>query len=314
MPFSRNVHEGPSNSSHSSEPRARYCSLLVELCSTNDNLSPSTKSFIRSNILPELHADACLLDTEIDYLSERLDAVQKKRDEITSMEKTFQKFLSPVRVMPSEILMEIFNNVARNSEVENGVVKEAAWTLSHVCHSWRVVALACRELWSTISISISDYNIKNGETLPVLLQTVLERSGNRLLNVSLTLELTHSDSISEEDALTDAQRGAIKMLFNESTRWLSASLSIPSGTVADLLYPRPTLPALVSLRLQTRQRWAQQAYNGPDISLWCPHLTSLSLLGVPPTSVSFSWNSLSHVSVQMYDNEPSLSVMDLEYL
>ncbi|KAK0199192.1 hypothetical protein DFS33DRAFT_1388929 [Desarmillaria ectypa] len=287
MPFSRNVHEGPSNSSHSSEPRARYCSLLVELCSTNDNLSPSTKSFIRSNILPELHADACLLDTEIDYLSERLDAVQKKRDEITSMEKTFQKFLSPVRVMPSEILMEIFNNVARNSEVENGVVKEAAWTLSHVCHSWRVVALACRELWSTISISISDYNIKNGETLPVLLQTVLERSGNRLLNVSLTLELTHSDSISEEDALTDAQRGAIKMLFNESTRWLSASLSIPSGT--------------------TRQRWAQQAYNGPDISLWCPHLTSLSLLGVPPTSVSFSWNSLSHVSVQIYDNEPSLS-------
>ncbi|KAK0449699.1 uncharacterized protein EV420DRAFT_760285 [Desarmillaria tabescens] len=100
---------------------------------------------------------------------------------------------------------------------------------------------------------------------------------------------------------------AIKMLFNESPRWLSANLSIPPGAVVDLLYPPPPLPALESLRLQTKQRWAQQAYNGPDISLWCPRLTSLSLVGIPPTCMSVPWNSLSHVSVQMYDNVPTLS-------
>ncbi|KAK0238017.1 hypothetical protein EDD85DRAFT_832663 [Armillaria nabsnona] len=286
---------------------ARYCSLLSEFSSTNDNLSPSAKSLIRSNILPELHADACLLDTEIDYFRGLLIAAQKKRDEITSMEKTFQMFLSPVRIMPAEILMEIFKNVARDAKVEKGVVKEAAWTLSHVCHSWRdVAAVACRELWSTISIHIADYEMRKAEKLPELLQTVLGHSGNRLLDVSLSLELTCSEHIKEEDALTNEQRDAIKMLFNESPRWLSASLSIPPGVVEDLLSPRPDLPALVSLSLQTKQRWAFP-YTGPEISLWCPRLTSLSLLGIPPTSVSLSWSSLSHVSVQLYDNHPSSS-------
>ncbi|KAG7448699.1 uncharacterized protein BT62DRAFT_929793 [Guyanagaster necrorhizus] len=289
-----------------SDHHSRYFSLLSELCLTNDNPSPSTKALIRSNILPELHADACQLDKEIDYLHGLLDAVQKNKDEITSMERTFRTLLSPVRIMPDEIVMEIFKNVARDSEVKRGVVKEAAWTLSHVCRSWRATALACRELWTTISVRIADYNIKKSDKLPVLLQTVLERSGNRLLDVSFVLELSHSDGISEEDALTDMQRGAITTLFNESHRWLRASLSIPSGAVEDLLDPHPALPALVSLCLQTKQRWATQAYDGPDISLWCPRLTSLSLLGVPPTSVTLC-NSLSHMSVQLYDNQPTFS-------
>lgn len=302
MHFCRTIYKGHSTDSLD----AHYCSLLSEFSSTNDNLSASAKSLIRSNILPELHADACLLDTEIDYFRGLLTAAQKKRDEISSMEKTFQMFLSPVRVMPAEILMEIFKNVARDAKVEKGVVKEAAWTLSHVCHSWRDVALACRELWSTISIHIADYEMRKAEKLPELLHTVLGHSGNRLLDVSLSLELTCSEHIKEEDALTNEQRDAIKILFNESPRWLSASLSIPPGVVEDLLSPRPDLPALVSLSLQTKQRWAFP-YTGPEISLWCPRLTSLSLLGIPPTSVSLSWGSLSHVSVQLYDNHPSSS-------
>ncbi|KAK0192717.1 hypothetical protein F5146DRAFT_516131 [Armillaria mellea] len=222
------------------------------------------------------------------------------------MEKTFQTFLSPVRIMPAEILMEIFKNVARDSNVEKGVVKEAAWTLSHVCHSWRDVALGCRELWSTISVRIADYEMRKAKKLPELLQTVLGHAGNRLLDVSLSLELTCSEHIKEEDALTNEQRTAIKMLFNESPRWLSASLSIPPGVVEDLLSPHPDLPCLVSLSLQTKQRWALP-YTGPDICLWCPRLTSLSLLGIPPTSVSLFWSSLYHVSVQLTDNHPSSS-------
>ncbi len=78
----------------------------------------------------------------------------------------------------------------------------------------------------------------------------------------------------------------------------SSSTNLPDGSAPVYRFrraswricspPRPDLPALVSLSLQTKQRWAFP-YTGPEISLWCPRLTSLSLLGIPPTSVSLSW-------------------------
>ncbi|KIY64856.1 hypothetical protein CYLTODRAFT_467192 [Cylindrobasidium torrendii FP15055 ss-10] len=126
----------------------------------NSNEVPSADERRKlEDVLPRLTNEAAQLEEEIAALKERHSKIMGKVHGI-------QSALHPQRVIPDDILREIFAFcVPWCFETPSELVplplesstdaSEPPWTLSQVCRNWRAVALSCPHLWSAVQIEYS---------------------------------------------------------------------------------------------------------------------------------------------------------------
>ncbi|KAJ3540192.1 hypothetical protein NMY22_g4404 [Coprinellus aureogranulatus] len=109
----------------------------------------------------------------------KLDA-QASRPELELSElRRRENSLLPISRLPPEIFCEIF--VSSTPDIydlcDRRRMRYQAMDISHVCHSWRVIAIACPELWGRLHVDLAT----NAEVLTL----ALERAGRAPISINM---------------------------------------------------------------------------------------------------------------------------------
>ena len=155
----------------------------------------------------------------------------------------------PINQLPREILAEIFwNSMPEETPAELPVQmwRRAAPLLPcSVCSSWRELALAMPELWSSVGIIIRNPDMDPSTTADVI-NTWLKRSGSLPLTLCLgQLSLVYDNPrLRSKPALV---KSILSVFCSHSSRWRDVSLYLYD--TRSLLLPRVNTPLLRSFDL-----------------------------------------------------------------
>ncbi|KAJ7635720.1 hypothetical protein DFH06DRAFT_939128, partial [Mycena polygramma] len=94
-------------------------------------------------IVAEGQQQADALNAQIANFQEVLAQLVHKRDEIVKDVRRRGAVLAPVRIVPLELLCEIFALTLAG----DGRAESPPWYLGQICRSWRFSVLACPSLW-----------------------------------------------------------------------------------------------------------------------------------------------------------------------
>ncbi|KAJ7619458.1 hypothetical protein FB45DRAFT_930848 [Roridomyces roridus] len=220
----------------------------------------------------------------------RLAALQTQMVQLQGEIMEHKSLLSPVHLLPHDIVSEIFLYFAPVRQHSKSCVPvQIPWRLGHICKSWRVIALSLARLWSVFDLPLineswfhgvsmvpSDDEDKQEEALTSLsddldawteafiiesnldfMQTCIERTSSRPLSVRL-------------DSRCDFTLPPILDGFwNCSERWGELVLDTHSSQFLHLLTVKGELPCL--------QKITSIAIP-PKHYQWAPNLTDLTFI------------------------------------
>lgn len=185
------------------------------------------------------------------------------------MEHT-QSGLAPVQCIPDEILEEIFAQSARLENDDSHVfsLNKPPWVFSHICVTWRDVALSSPRLWSFVRVETSRLYPRCSLPDVQCLETYLERSRS----YPLAIDFKRRER-SMSHPLLDA-------LVAHCHRWKDVSMHINTKLFHSLSPIRQRLPLLRSLSLSLVD--PLDLHSGMwDIFTAVPYLRKLSIYPYP---------------------------------
>ncbi|KAK0483976.1 hypothetical protein IW261DRAFT_991768 [Armillaria novae-zelandiae] len=174
-------HHSPSATS-CDEETAHAIPTFDNLLRSNHSPSPSEECQLRDSIsVGEAHVAAIddhiaelkklqqALSSQIALIGAEMEGLGNKREKVVVRITEYKRFLSPIRRLPLEILLQIFRGTIifpiprTRSQRERyrwdfHPSKSSLWSIELVCKTWRRVVLDFPELWSSINISLSDEN------------------------------------------------------------------------------------------------------------------------------------------------------------
>jgi len=131
-----------------------------------------------------------------------------------------RSLLSPIRVLPLELLGEIFIHCCDAPSVIS--LSEAPLLVTHVCSSWRAIAIHKPEMWSSLKLG-PDQFARKSHGLFHLAKLWLERSGN----CPLRLCVRPMDVLRDGPARTDLFLDILKLYTPHYNRWKDVSFDYP---------------------------------------------------------------------------------------
>ncbi len=130
-----------------------------------------------------------LLESEIIARDEQLQAqfdapLQHERDLAVQDLKNHKSIFAPVRRLPSDVLLRIFQiSIEERVKLD---VKTTPWLLGYIRHHWRAVSRTSRTLWTNISLeSACSSNLPSGRRS--LRNNLLSLSGGLPLSISVCM-------------------------------------------------------------------------------------------------------------------------------
>jgi len=101
-----------------------------------------------------------------------------------------RSLLSPIRRLPIEILGEIFQLACTYLPMQDSIsLSSAPLLFTHVCSTWRSVAISKTSLWSFIAVRIADPVSNTSKGLLLLVELWLQRSGTSPLRLLIKCEV-----------------------------------------------------------------------------------------------------------------------------
>ncbi|KAH9485846.1 hypothetical protein JR316_0002761 [Psilocybe cubensis] len=140
---------------------------IDQLLTSNDEPSEEQVHEVR-RLLMDPKQEAEYLDAEIQKARSLLQELEEKRTKAGGTIRRYEAILSPIRRVPPDVLRVVFLYCLvthRNPAIS---IKEAPLLLTHVCSSWRTLALNTPALWARIHISFTNQD---------LLPEILEKEG-----------------------------------------------------------------------------------------------------------------------------------------
>lgn len=124
--------------------------------------------------------------------------------------------LSPIRLLPVELLMEIFNYLPNDGQMD---IKSTPLRLSHVSSYWRSLIRSMPFMWATMRCSIRRGDV----TAKVALESLwLKRS----CQVPLRIMLKETESWAYTSSSAPNKHPLLNLLLQNSHRWQSLTLSV----------------------------------------------------------------------------------------
>ncbi|KAF5343306.1 hypothetical protein D9758_016503 [Tetrapyrgos nigripes] len=173
-------------------------------------------------ILKDAENDLCDYEEDLQWLEAIVVELRGKRDELRKYIDSCKACLSPIRLLPVEIIAKIsmwyqnahmhgsgrrdFREPLSKSRDESTEVMTAL-VLGSVCRLWREIAFSTPSLWAQFSLVLTE----NCEAQQRLLDIYLSRSKEYPLSFHLNVNHQRGNSI------------IIALLVNQSHRWFSTS-------------------------------------------------------------------------------------------
>ncbi|KAJ7432440.1 hypothetical protein B0H11DRAFT_2297560 [Mycena galericulata] len=208
-----------------------------------------------SSTISALSDELSRYDDEISRLKTQLSTLTADRAALEAYHNDCSSLLSPIRRLPSELLVEIFDLCDRSFtpafqfddvpavtlEIELSRLAHAPLlAVSQVCALWHDIAMGTQSLWNTIELHNILWSTRiSTEKMVSLLQSALTRGGTSLLSILVVI----SASVSEP------QTPALALLAAHSERWKSAGFMCGEADLLDLSDVKGRLPQLQSLEL-----------------------------------------------------------------
>ncbi|KAF7297571.1 F-box domain-containing protein [Mycena kentingensis (nom. inval.)] len=229
---------------------------------------------------------------------------QRKRDMLIDLNRVQSPLL---RLLPPEIITEIFfHTLPANPTIPRP--KLAPILLTHVCRTWRDIALSCSPFWSTICAADILYGYPNPNLL-AMLNAFLERSKTIPLSVSLVpprSDFPHNRRMFDGRARTEL----FTTLRRTSHRWSELEIVRPYGEMPLLLRADEgwAFPLLRKLSLVS-PLGSRPPNDHPPLSnlTEAPALREVHMMGFSPRKLSLPWGQLTKVSL---DNITPVDVLD----
>ncbi|KAJ7186160.1 hypothetical protein C8R46DRAFT_1185621 [Mycena filopes] len=216
-----------------------------------------------------------LASSHISRLQDALERLVQQRKNLENFANTHRAVLSLLRLLPDEILLEIFRHSCAPTS-EPSATATAPWVASRVCRRRRAVSLSSPQLWRRFVLRNS-----SAEPLSILPQefpTQLERAGQTLLSINF--------------GATKRIPGALDLFVPVSAQW--EEVVVDCDTFSRLSAHK--FPALKTL---TILRYAHHIEDGSNFSA-LPSLVRLTLRlnDIPlPRGMSIPWSQLRRFDV-----------------
>ncbi len=219
---------------------------LIALLSTNAIPTACQAAQLKASI-EVLNTFITVIQSDIDLLRSAAASLETKMERLKDIRRDYRAALSPIRCLPTEILVEIQRwTYKEKTQLKDpgpyrvfrfNVFKTGAgpWYLGQVCSSWRdAVRFPCPEIWSTLEITWPCmHSEKEDSMIPTpkkdivaLLDRALERSQNRRLEFLLqVLGLDKEGSVDEFEEPVEISQ-YFDLLLKHSNRWGSIELAL----------------------------------------------------------------------------------------
>ncbi len=203
----------------------------------HDNVAPSPLQTTQLKAsLEGLKNPLVEIDSDLDMLRNAVVSLEARRLRLQSLKNDYATALSPIRRIPSEIMMEILRGSWKDNEYR-GIgrrvagfnvfkVREGPWHLGQVCSSWRnVIKTLCPELWAsmTIEIPFSEPKVPLRADAVEILRVVLERSRNHPLDFHFEYDGPDSKADKAESQL---MKQCFDIMIAHSRRWRAVEMTI----------------------------------------------------------------------------------------
>ncbi|KAJ7473998.1 hypothetical protein FB451DRAFT_1558270 [Mycena latifolia] len=260
--------------------REELHSLLRSHCQPPDHLASTISA---------LSGELARYDAEIGRLQAQLDRMASERAALESYYELYRSLLSPIRRLPSEILVKIFTLFcpdplptplrsiasilsAPGQDPMAQFAQESLLTLSQVCARWHSICIGTPTFWTNIQLdSVLWSTPARTSKMMTLLTNALERGGRSPL--SLTVK-------SSPDA---SYAPALELLAAHSERWQTACFMCAASDMQHLSSVRGRLPLLQTLAL-----WVTGTSLEIEIFEDVPRLTVVQVAGIFETIEAFT--------------------------
>ncbi|KAJ7492101.1 hypothetical protein FB451DRAFT_516473 [Mycena latifolia] len=259
---------------------------MAETLSTALLLAQSAAAGVKERaqeLIAESRANIVRLESQIKDL-ERLRAREY------SIIAALQLITAPVRILPSELLGNIFTltlDAKNDGDGWAGTSIKDVLVLSQVCTHWRQAALNTPQLWARLLPIFSEK--RPGEALLTATKVFLERSAP--LPVPVSLGSGYDAGASSHLSLMDA-------LFAVPHRWLALTLSTRSlAALAQIA--AGTLSALETLDLRSTINGGETEFHSSvNIFMSAPHLRRVTLWHVKNVDgFPMPWSQLTNLAL-----------------
>ncbi len=253
------------------------CAFLGDLLSRYDWVSTSSHSpefvtLVSTNVVPT-PLQAALLKASIEFLDAPLNDIQSEIDllrnlaasletkiiRLKGIRRDYRAALSPIRRLPSEILVEILRWTPTKQTKLTATepyhvfgfnvfnIAAGPWHLGQVCSSWRdAVQFLCPEMWSILKFTSPRKHSEKEDTLipapkkdmMALLNRALERSQNHGLEFFFRCwgfdKKNSIDRVYEPEEMNQC----FDLILTHSKRWGSVELALIPSFVSRLCLVR----------------------------------------------------------------------------
>ncbi len=242
-----------------------YQLSLVHLTSPSllhDNVAPSPLQTTQlKTSLEGLETPLADIESDLDLLRNAVVSLGARSLRLQSLKNDYETALSPIRRVPSEIMMEILRRSWKDNEY-GGIssrrrlagfnvftIREGPWHLGQVCSSWRnVIKTLCPELWASMTIEIP-FSPNLNARVPLkahaveILRVVLERSCNHPLDFNFTCygPVSHSEV---EEGESQPMKQCFDIMTAQSRRWRAVEMTIHPSYIPRLSLIRGKLDLL----------------------------------------------------------------------
>ncbi|KAK7036423.1 hypothetical protein VNI00_011620 [Paramarasmius palmivorus] len=221
--------------------------------------------------------------------------LEGRRDDLGKMIDRFRSLLHPIRLIPPEILINIFSRFCayhwlggQHEDSESIPIT----SISSVCHLWRDIALSTPSLWSGIGIYVPGCN---EQTLDHV-QLLLDRSRIHPLRIWIAFE--------NVDPLPPPAIRVLSHLFATSKRWQSLKLSeFPYPLMEDPTFDIiiGSLPLLKHLEIRDNNLDLDGEAYLCDLFKSCPSLVSLCIYYSPYVVWELPWTQVCNLEIPLMD-------------
>ncbi|KAF7304335.1 hypothetical protein HMN09_00835300 [Mycena chlorophos] len=218
------------------------------------NTTPTEPTALRSTI-ESSKVDLEAYDTDISALEVALEKAKRQRAALETHVGRCQSIFSPIRTLPTELLLRIFSLCSQ--ELESTFSHDfTSWSHltpqdhmkqlaridllrpSRVCYLWRTTILNTPSLWTAIQVNLTEWVLpSHARKLTPLLEAAVARSGNSPLHLKL------------RSTAQAYELPGLEFLANTAPRWRALTIWMSSTTSKRLNSLGITLPLLTRLEI-----------------------------------------------------------------
>ncbi|KAF9473809.1 hypothetical protein BDN70DRAFT_885513 [Pholiota conissans] len=233
-----------------------------------------------------------------------------------------EALLSPIRLLPVEVLGEIFNHCMDPTTLDPMSSNSGPFLVTHVCSAWRSIAISKSDLWTNIWVTIENDEDKSG--WPAFVKLWVERSGELPLKFHIQENDTHNYTQRPQSVFFRV----LDILAPQAHRWKNAGLlnrnfqATGNTQWFGKLPEMPFFPLLESFTLQTRRMELQEVARVTEMIRRSPRLHEVTwMIKTATTMPTLPWAQLTRLTLificsldmtlDILENSPHLRELDI---